>query len=458
MEENATENNIKKCIVIGAGLSGLTCANDLISKYGFLNSDLLVLEANDYIGGRVKTCFDFVEGEVIELGAEFLHGEKTCLYKKCEELKLKTEKFFCTSQGDGGPDTHPVNNQIGRYFVKHKDVLNAYDYNSDNQSFKHAHSVIHNITNEACRFSNVSMLQYLEDNNVSEEMIALLEAGYANTCCSTLENLSLSKLAEWNTFWANQAGEDDSERYIVPPFSLQQVVESLKRGLDIKLSSAVEKIEMQKDQLIKICTEHETYFARSVVVSVSAGVLKDRLINFRPPLPIWKLSALNSVDFCPAMKIIMCYKKPFWNRDIDGIVCGGLPIPELWPAGLNHAMLIGFVTSAAFLRLENETTETIFSLFSAQMSELFPRYDRSLFVKGLIFRWDRRNKYIRGGYSSPKHGVDFCNNYSELLAKPIDNRIFFCGEATNSNEGSTMPSAMDSGSRAAKEVAASLID
>lgn len=46
-------NHVKKdVVVVGAGIAGLSAARKLIAK-GF--SDVLVLEAQDYLGGRVKT-------------------------------------------------------------------------------------------------------------------------------------------------------------------------------------------------------------------------------------------------------------------------------------------------------------------------------------------------------------------------------------------------------------------
>lgn len=56
-------------IVIGAGISGFTCAAKLIES-GF--SDVKVLEAEDRIGGRIYTT-TFGDG-LIDLGAQWCHG------------------------------------------------------------------------------------------------------------------------------------------------------------------------------------------------------------------------------------------------------------------------------------------------------------------------------------------------------------------------------------------------
>jgi UDP-galactopyranose mutase len=63
-------NNNKKVIIVGAGISGLSAAKNLHNK-GF---DVTILEAKDYVGGRIKT--ETVQGEKFELGASWIHGDK----------------------------------------------------------------------------------------------------------------------------------------------------------------------------------------------------------------------------------------------------------------------------------------------------------------------------------------------------------------------------------------------
>ena len=62
-------------IIIGAGLSGLQCGSSLVETYKVPAERILVLEAQDYVGGRVKQVTEFIKGTKIEVGAELLHGE-----------------------------------------------------------------------------------------------------------------------------------------------------------------------------------------------------------------------------------------------------------------------------------------------------------------------------------------------------------------------------------------------
>jgi len=65
-EANAFQD--RKIIIIGAGFSGLACADALKAA----GCDVLVLEARDRLGGRVFTRKDFIAGKNIEAGGELL--------------------------------------------------------------------------------------------------------------------------------------------------------------------------------------------------------------------------------------------------------------------------------------------------------------------------------------------------------------------------------------------------
>lgn len=54
----------KKVVIIGAGLSGLSLASELISE----NLDVLVLEKHGYLGGRASNTFDRKMGEPVPIG------------------------------------------------------------------------------------------------------------------------------------------------------------------------------------------------------------------------------------------------------------------------------------------------------------------------------------------------------------------------------------------------------
>ena len=74
-------------VVVGGGCAGAECASKLYAA-GF--TSLVILEAQDYLGGRIKT--DFInddEALPLEMGATWIHG----LSVRINEIKTQATFF-----------------------------------------------------------------------------------------------------------------------------------------------------------------------------------------------------------------------------------------------------------------------------------------------------------------------------------------------------------------------------
>src|SRR6266576_2021205 len=78
----------KSIVIIGAGMAGLAAAHNLIST----GSDVTILEARDRAGGRVHTILSGTKRVPVELGAEFIHGERNEAWTAIRETKLQTHE------------------------------------------------------------------------------------------------------------------------------------------------------------------------------------------------------------------------------------------------------------------------------------------------------------------------------------------------------------------------------
>ena len=87
-------------IVVGAGVSGLTCAR-LLARAG---RKVVVLEARDRVGGRVVT--DRRHGLVTDLGASWIHGiNDSPVAAAAEAFGMRTAEF---TVGGYQPDSRPI--------------------------------------------------------------------------------------------------------------------------------------------------------------------------------------------------------------------------------------------------------------------------------------------------------------------------------------------------------------
>jgi hypothetical protein len=77
----------------------------------------------------------------------------------------------------------------------------------------------------------------------------------------------------------------------------------------------------------------------------------------------------------------------------------------------------------------------------------------STFLDCLVYDWGKQ-PYIKGGYSYPSPGAT--REVREDLARPIEDRVFFAGEATNPSSYMTLHGAMETGEFAAQAILKSL--
>jgi hypothetical protein len=98
-EKKYSNKHVYDCIIIGSGLSGLQTAQSLINDHDLAIEDVLILESQDYIGGRVRQMNDFIKGCKIDVGAEFLHGSNTLLTQFAEKNNEALRDLYCWAHG-----------------------------------------------------------------------------------------------------------------------------------------------------------------------------------------------------------------------------------------------------------------------------------------------------------------------------------------------------------------------
>ena len=77
----------KRIAIIGGGISGLSAANLLVRA----GCDVILLEAKAGFGGRIWSIRN--GGPLIELGAEFLHGESGVILNTIRAAELTTHQL-----------------------------------------------------------------------------------------------------------------------------------------------------------------------------------------------------------------------------------------------------------------------------------------------------------------------------------------------------------------------------
>jgi monoamine oxidase len=265
--------------------------------------------------------------------------------------------------------------------------------------------------------------------------------------------------AEWG-FAPGQVSTLDAARYkdtdenwaVVDGYGT--LLQKVAAGIPVSLNTTVKQVILQGSGL-RVVTDQGTIETRRVIVAVSTNILARQLIDFQPGLPDWKLDAAAAVPLGSDNKVVLqldsrqigidehCSVRipypgaPWFNvqmrpfdRDIASIYMGGPLCAELEAAGTEAQIAAGI--------------EAMKSAFGSNV-------EKHIRIRAAS-AWGREPS-ILGAYGAARPGE--ANKRSDL-AKPVEDRIFFCGEATHPWFFSTCHGAWMSGERAASEAIAAL--
>lgn len=370
---------------------------------------------------------------------------------------------------------------MGYYYLGDQKRMLSYD--DEDADFQRFNDCVSALSEPEMRVEDVpadkSMLDYFaRDCELSESMLALADAGYANTAGGPLRDISMRVTCKYEKQWIEL--EDEGDFRIYPTF--ERFVQHFSRGVSTKLSWPVGAVDYTRPDIITLTnkTTGETLTCRKLVVTVAISVFND--IAYEPALPQRKLEAAASFGMRRAGKVLLHLKAAFWPADTHGVICSHCFLPEFWinsTRGVGELQLhgdetfqsvdgddaevqylvTGFAGAETAERLTQLEEAEIIRHFLDQLDTIYGTADSptpatSSFVKGMYLDWGDVD-YVRGGYSYPRVGQR--DDAARDLATPVDGRIFFAGEATAFEQPAmSVHASMDTGARAAEQVATAL--
>lgn len=414
-----TENH-KKVIIIGAGISGLSAANHL-KKQGV---DVLILEAQKKIGGRIKTNrkLDILFDE----GASWIHGPKG---NPITELAHKANaETFVTKD-----DSTSVFNVNGKKYTdavlekaeqKYYEILNNLK-GSKKKSFKEA-------------FYN-SYPEYQNDHLWNYMLSAYLEFDTGG---------DINKLSSKDFYNDEEfSGED-----VIITNGYDNIINYLADGIDIRLNTVVNNIDYSKNS-VSVNTNNGEFYSDHVIVTVPLGVLKNNRIAFNPPLPKRINKAIKKLEMGSVNKFLLVWDKPFWNTNLQYI--GYTPETKgkfnyflNLKTFTNENTLMTFTFGDYSVKCENKSDAIIINEIMSHLRVIYGE-DIPMPINMLRTKWNS-NPFTFGSYSFATNGSR--SNQFKKLTKPIKKKVFFAGEHTSKEYRGTVHGAYLSGVRAAEQV------
>lgn len=419
-----------KVAIIGGGAAGIRAAKHLHDN----EIDYVLLEATDNIGGRVKVLNDFGDSH-IELGAEYIHGKRSEFYLKC-----KQHGNVVNSEEDNSESLVLVDGGL----MLESELENDADMIKLQRFIESIHQY---------KGADITLKEYAESNLdiLPKRIHHLLDTLVGNDLGTSWDRIGLESLAKQENRW--HAGNTD---YLFPNDSFinvfREAYPEIINSDKVLLNWPVKKVDYTADNIIIENRAGDVITADKLIVAVPLPIIQDKVISFLPDLPTEKYNAANAVGMDSGMKVLLKFSHPFWEDNFGGLLTGAKS-PEYWLPTGNSSVLTGFIMGEQAEYLSNLGENAIGELM-AELDGFFPdKSPSSLLVDSHIEDWSK-NEFVRGAYSYPKPGTE---GKREVLAKSINKKVFFAGEATHYNgHSATVHGAMETGVRAAKEVISSL--
>lgn len=418
-----------RVIIIGAGLAGLT-AGHILGKTGI---DYTILEASQVVGGRIRSLEGFADFP-IELGAEEIHGRKSAWYDVIQEQNrevISPAKYGTSFYNIEGKlltlkemESEEVYDQVDKF------TLYWEDYDEE----------------------DISVIDYLKRLKVPEKYHHVLNAWYGNEYGTSNNRLGVLSMAQSDNKWSS--GESN---FTLKDSCYNEVIKEVFAEVlpKVQVNSPVVMIDATK-QLIEVETKKGQYTAEKVIVTVPLSILKSGDIAFLPPLDEEKQKAIDTIGIDAGMKILLKFKERFWDEKTLSIYPGGY-VPEFWVTGLGKDtqdhILTGFINGENAEYLSKLGDQAVYVALHELDKVFGDRVATDRLIDSYIIDWSKE-PYIKGSYSYPS-----LNSEPEriTLAEPIDEKIFFAGEATNAwGHPGTAHGALETGYRAVKELIESI--
>lgn len=206
---------------------------------------------------------------------------------------------------------------------------------------------------------------------------------------------------------------------------------------------------------VRVETTRGDLQARAVLITTSTGVLAAGDIDFEPQLPSWKLEAIHALPMGANNKIAVHFDQDQWGPEQRGLhlmdsSSNEFGCVDLNPFGQPVAVVFTGGRSAAALEEEGQGASEDYGL--ARLAEILGNDIKRHITRTIATAWGS-DPFTRGSYSSALPGQA---HQREELARCVDQRLFFAGEATINRHQATCHGAYLSGIRAMAEIAATL--
>ncbi len=402
-------------LIIGAGAAGIAAGRQLAAA----GASFVIIEARSRAGGRAWT--QMAGGYPLDMGCGWFHSaEHNPIALAAMRAGIDIDRSLPPWQKDAWVGNFPLPEQ---------------------RAYRRAWAQLYERLGEAARDGVDGVAsECLEPGN---RWNGLLDAGSSFVNGVELEGLSRIDYDRYHDSGVNWRA----------PIGMGASLVTLAAGLPVKFDCIAQRVD-HCGARVRVATGHGDVSARAVIVTLSTNLLARGAVQFTPSLPD-KTQAAARLPLGLADKLFLAVQDA---RDLpgDGRLYGqrehaamasyhlrpfGRPLIEAYFGGkFAHELEAGGVAAFADYAIAD-----IAGALGHDMAR------RLSLVAGST--WGR-DAFALGSYS---HALPGFSDARAVLAAPVNERIFFAGEATSKHDFSTAHGAWRSGERAAAEALASCV-
>lgn len=433
-------------LVAGAGLAGLAAARDL----ALMGAEVTVVDARDRLGGRVFTVRDgFAAGQHAEAGGDMIDGGQPEIRRLAEELGLSVTRILRSGFGYVRPGAagkpRIVRRSAARGWERLAKTLGGLSrrYGLAEQRWD---SPI------AADLAKRSLSKWLDEAQADDEL-KTTAAGLRGFFLADPEELSLLAVVD------QCASMEDA----APPWNMYRIdggndrlVTTLAAPLGARLRLKVELVAIShRGRRVRAALKEgrtvSQFTCDYVVLTLPATVL--RRVPISPALPAQQHDAIARLKYGRATKTLLQFNRRFWRAPGRPRAFGSpLSLGALWEANEEQRGRAGILALLAGGSASDRTQAIVAKGgvrgLADELDWLGSRNAELVTSKQVVWESD---PWARGGYAF--FDPAFEPSLRAWLARPCD-RLFFAGEHTSIRWQGYMNGAVESGRRAAAEVAA----
>ncbi|KAJ5960478.1 uncharacterized protein N7479_007628 [Penicillium vulpinum] len=294
--------------IIGAGISGLRCADILIQS----GARVTILEARDRIGGRVHQST--VGDHVVDLGPNWIHGAGE---NPIMTIAEETKTVMYDPEGGGhisySRDGHPINDEVS---AKVQDFV----WTTIGEAFKYSNHHGKSIPVERSLFD--FFCDRVQETNFSDE-----EKQHCLDACRLWGAYVGDQVDKQSLrFFRLEECVDGSNFVVASTYKriLEHVAKIAVAKADIRLNEPVKSINapprnnqspIQQHTVTVTTATGTSYDFDEVVITCPLGWLKQNTSAFTPALPPRLEQAINNISYGRLEKVYVTFPRAFWHTN-----------------------------------------------------------------------------------------------------------------------------------------------